>query len=480
MTTTASASPLTDPWPAPEPTGPVRGTVRVPGSKSLTNRYLVLAALAQGPSVLRGVLDSRDSRLMIQALTALGAVVEHTGPGTVRVTPLPDGGASPGAPAPGDGIPAGRTVDCGLAGTVMRFVPPIAALVSGPTRFTGDEAALARPMRPVLAALAALGITLDGPGTERGTLPFTVHGTGGVEGGRIEVDASGSSQFVSALLLAAPRFRQGLHLVHTGDAVPSPEHVAMTVSVLRRCGVEVDDSVPGQWRVSPGPVRALDLAVEPDLSNAGPFLAAAVVTGGQVRVPDWPAGTTQIGDRWRTILPAFGATVDFAPDPDGHTGTLTVTGALTETGHPRITAPGDLPDTGELAPTVAALCLLAEGPGRLSRIGQLRGHETDRLTALAAETRRVGGQVEEGPDYLAFQGTGGSPDADGTGATEPSSALHGATLETYHDHRMATFAAVVGLAVPGVLVRDVGTTAKTMPDFPELWTRLVTGDGDRA
>ncbi|MDI3329991.1 MAG: 3-phosphoshikimate 1-carboxyvinyltransferase [Micrococcus sp.] len=472
MTSTASTSPLPDPWPAPEPAGPVRGTVRVPGSKSLTNRYLVLAALAEGPSVLRGVLDSRDSRLMIQALTALGATVEHTGPGTVRVTPLPHGGAGPGTPAPAGAAPAGHTVDCGLAGTVMRFVPPVAALVPGATHFTGDEAALARPMRPVLAALAALGVAVDGAGTAGGTLPFTVHGTGSVEGGRIEVDASGSSQFVSALLLAAPRFRQGLHLVHTGEAVPSPEHVAMTVTVLRRCGVEVDDSIPGQWRVSPGPVRALDLAVEPDLSNAGPFLAAAVVTGGEVSVPDWPAATTQIGDRWRTILPAFGATVDFAPAPDGHTGTLTVTGALTEAGHPRIAAPGELPDTGELAPTAAALCLLAEGPGRLTRIGQLRGHETDRLTALAAEARRMGGQVEEGPDYLAFHGTGGP-------AAHPS-ALHGATLQTYHDHRMATFAAVVGLAVPGVLVRDVGTTAKTMPDFPQLWTRLVTGDGDGA
>jgi 3-phosphoshikimate 1-carboxyvinyltransferase len=458
--------------------------VRVPGSKSLTNRYLVLAALAQGPSVLRGVLDSRDSRLMIQALTALGATVEQVGPGTVRVTPLPDdGGAGPGAPAPGGGTQAGRTVDCGLAGTVMRFVPPVAALVSGATRFTGDEAALARPMRPVLAALSALGVPVDGAGTAGGTLPFTVHGTGRVEGGRIEVDASGSSQFVSALLLAAPRFRQGLHLVHTGDVVPSPEHVAMTVTVLRRAGVEVDDSVPGQWRVSPGPVRALDLAVEPDLSNAGPFLAAAVVTGGQVSIPDWPAVTTQIGDRWRSILPAFGAAVDFAPAPDGHTGTLTVTGALTETGHPRIAAPGELPDTGELAPTAAALCLLAEGPGRLTRIGQLRGHETDRLTALAAEAGRMGGQVEEGPDYLAFRGTGGpgaTGDAEGTGGLAEHAALHGATLETYHDHRMATFAAVVGLAVPGVLVRDVGTTAKTMPDFPQLWTRLVTGDGDGA
>ncbi|WP_246858395.1 3-phosphoshikimate 1-carboxyvinyltransferase [Citricoccus sp. SGAir0253] len=460
MTSTAPTPPLPDPWPAPEPHGPVRGTVRVPGSKSLTNRYLVLAALAEGPSVLRGVLDSRDSRLMIAALESLGATVRPAGEGAVRVTPLPDGGAA----GPADGGAAGdRTIDCGLAGTVMRFVPPVAALVAGTSHFTGDASALARPMGPVLAGLAALGVAVDGPGTAGGTLPFSVRGTGRVEGGRVEVDASGSSQFVSALLLAAPRFRHGLHLVHTGAAVPSPEHVAMTVAVLRRCGVAVDDSVPGQWRVSPGPISALDLAVEPDLSNAGPFLAAAVATGGSVSVPDWPARTTQIGDRWRTILPAFGATVDFAPDASGHAGTLTVTGTVGEDGHPRITAPGDLPDTGELAPTVAALCLLADGPGRLSRIGQLRGHETDRLAALAAESRRLGGVVEEGADHLGFH-------ADGRPAR-----LHGAVLETYEDHRMATFAAVVGLAVPGVLVRDVGTTAKTMPDFPRMWSALVAG-----
>jgi 3-phosphoshikimate 1-carboxyvinyltransferase len=437
----------------------VRGTVRVPGSKSLTNRYLVLAALADGPSRLRGVLDSRDSRLMVQALGALGARIDQRDPGVLDVTPLPAAGSADAAT--GAAGPTGPlAIDCGLAGTVMRFVPPLAALHAGTVHFTGDDAARARPMGPVLEGLRALGVDVEGDAA----LPFTVHGAGGVAGGRIEIDASGSSQFVSALLLAAPRFREGLHLVHTGDTVPSPEHIGMTVTVLRRCGVVVDDSVPCEWRVSPGPIRALDMAVEPDLSNAGPFLAAAVATGGTVSVPDWPASTTQIGDRWRSILPAFGADVDFAPVGDGATGTLTVTGSLDEAGHPRITGPGEIPDTGELAPTVAALCLLADGPGRLTRIGQLRGHETDRLRALATETRRVGGHVEEGEDYLAFD--------------RPDSALHGATLKTYEDHRMATFAAVVGLAVPGVNIRDIATTAKTMPDFPRLWTALV--DGERA
>ncbi|NUL43704.1 3-phosphoshikimate 1-carboxyvinyltransferase [Cellulosimicrobium funkei] len=448
-----------DPWPAPRASGPISGTVRVPGSKSLTNRYLVLAALADGPSRLRGVLDSRDSRLMIQALVTLGATITEVEPGTVEVTPLPTPHPTTG-PDAGAVAPLGEvTIDCGLAGTVMRFVPPVAALVSGSVRFTGDESALSRPMGPVLDGLAGLGVRLDGPGLATGTLPYTVHGTGGVDGGRVEVDASGSSQFVSALLLAAPRFRDGLHLVHTGATVPSPEHVGMTVAVLRRCGVQVDDSVPGEWRVSPGPIRALDTAVEPDLSNAGPFLAAAVATAGTVSIPDWPARTTQIGDRWRAILPAFGARVDYSPTvPDGDTGTLTVTGG------PRVTAPGEIADTGELAPTVAALCLLAEGPGQLTRIGHLRGHETDRLTALATEAGRMGGVVEEGRDHLAF-----------TGLPDGATPLHGATLETYEDHRMATFAAVVGLAVPDVAIRNVATTAKTMPDFPEMWTRLVGG-----
>ncbi|MFC4430534.1 3-phosphoshikimate 1-carboxyvinyltransferase [Citricoccus alkalitolerans] len=444
-----------DPWPAPRASGPVSGTVHVPGSKSLTNRYLVLAALADGPSYLRGVLDSRDSRLMVQALIRLGATITEVAPGTVEVTPLATTGHGAGPVDPLGDV----TIDCGLAGTVMRFVPPVAALTSGTVRFTGDDAALSRPMGPVLDGLAGLGVQMDGPGLSAGTLPFTVHGTGGVDGGRVEVDASGSSQFVSALLLAAPRFRDGLHLVHTGATVPSPEHIGMTVAVLRRCGVQVDDSVPGEWRVSPGPIRALDTAVEPDLSNAGPFLAAAVATAGTVSVPDWPARTTQIGDRWRSILPAFGAQVDFSPTaPDAATGTLTVTGG------PRITAPGEIADTGELAPTVAALCLLAEGPGQLTRIGQLRGHETDRLTALATEAGRIGGAVEEGPDHLVF-----------TGLPAGAAPLHGATLKTYEDHRMATFAAVVGLAVPDVAIRDIATTAKTMPDFPEMWTRLVGG-----
>ncbi|MCC9146499.1 MULTISPECIES: 3-phosphoshikimate 1-carboxyvinyltransferase [unclassified Arthrobacter] len=423
-------------WPAPFVTSPVDATVSLPGSKSLTNRYLVLAALADGRSRLRAPLHSRDSELMVSALRALGAIITETdGDGAFGPDLLID--PLPAAPAP-----QARQVDCGLAGTVMRFVPPLAALTAGTTAFDGDPHARTRPMSTIIDALRALGVQVDDGGS--GSLPFTVTGSGHVAGGRLEIDAGASSQFVSALLLAAPRFDEGLHLVHRGATLPSPDHIAMTVSVLRGVGVDVDDSVPTEWRVAPGPIAAFDTVIEPDLSNAGPFLAAALVTGGTVRVPGWPESTTQVGDRWRSILPALGASAELAG------GTLTVTGTGTISG-------ADLADTSELAPTVAALCTLADSPSTLTGIAHLRGHETDRLAALATEIRRLGGDAEETADGLVIR----------------PAALHGGLWETYADHRMATAGALIGLAVPGVVVQDISTTAKTLPQFPELWQQLT-------
>ena len=425
-------------WPAPFATSPVEATVSVPGSKSLTNRYLVLAALADGRSRLRAPLHSRDSELMVSALQSLGAVVTKSdasgafGPDLV-VDPLPS------AAAPAAGL---RRVDCGLAGTVMRFVPPLAALVAGSTEFDGDPHARTRPMSAIIDALRGLGVSVDDGGS--GSLPFTLTGSGRPAGGRLVIDAGASSQFVSALLLAAPRFEQGLHLVHGGSSLPSPDHIAMTVQVLRSVGVQVDDSVPNEWRVDPGPIASFDIAIEPDLSNAGPFLGAALVTGGTVRITGWPAGTTQVGDKWRSILPALGATAHL------ENGTLTVTGSGRIHG-------ADLPDTSELAPTVAALCALADSPSTLTGIAHLRGHETDRLAALVTEINRLGGDAEETPDGLRIR----------------PAALHGGTWETYADHRMATAGALIGLAVPGVEVRDIGTTAKTLPEFPGLWEQMT-------
>ena len=434
------------PWDAPHAAGsPVTGTVGIPGSKSLTNRYLVLAALASRPSVVRRPLHSRDTRLMVAALEGLGAVIEPIGPADepgrdLRVSPLP---------APGTGGSERLLIDCGLAGTVMRFVPPVAALRPGATVFDGDPGARVRPMGPVVRGLRALGVDVADGG--RGTLPLTVTGTGHVAGGTVTIDASGSSQFVSALLLAAVRFDAPLTLRHdarTPDAgVPSLPHVAMTVEVMRAAGAQVEQLSDTEWRVAPSPLPGLAVTVEPDQSNAGPFLAAAVVTGGSVSIPDWPSRTTQGGDHWRTILPRFGARVALAD------GTLTVTGPLTLSG-----VDLDLSAAGELAPTTAALCALASGPSRLRGIAHLRGHETDRLAALRTEINRLGGNVTETEDGLVI---------------EPA-ALHGGVFRSYEDHRMATAGAVIGLRVPGVRVENIATTAKTLPDFPGMWDTLVS------
>ena len=431
----AAAPQTVSPWPAPRASVPLDARVRVPGSKSLTNRYLVLAALADGPSRLRAPLHSRDTALMIQSLRALGTTItEVDGEGAfgpdLEVHPM----------EPGSGCAA--DIDCGLAGTVMRFVPPLAALKNGSTDFDGDPHARLRPMSAIIDALRGLGVTVNDGGA--GALPFTVAGTGAVTGGRLDIDAGASSQFVSALLLAGARFTNGLHLVHTGSAVPSREHIAMTVHLLRGAGVQVDDSVPNEWRVAPGPIHAFDVTIEPDLSNAGPFLAAALVAGGTVRLAGWPQHTTQVGDRWREILPRLGGTATLSGDILTVTGTGRITGA-------------DLADTSELAPTVAALCALADTPSVLTGIAHLRGHETDRLAALVAEINRLGGDAEETADGLIIR----------------PSPLHGGIFETYADHRMATAGALIGLAVPGVLVQDIGTTAKTLPEFPQLWQELV-------
>ncbi|ROZ63059.1 3-phosphoshikimate 1-carboxyvinyltransferase [Kocuria soli] len=427
---------------------PVESSLTVPGSKSLTNRWLVLAALADGPCRLRSPLHSRDSALMIAALRELGATITEI-PGDSPYGP--DLGIEP-IPRPFTGGDGQRSVDCGLAGTVMRFVPPLAALIPGATQFDGDPHARKRPMGPVVQALRGLGITVDDGGA--GALPFTIHGPaegGTVTGGVLSVDAAGSSQFVTAMLLVGSQFTEGLTLRHdspAGAAVPSMPHVEMTVDVLHQVGVRVDDSVPAQWTVAPGPIRAFDVRVEQDLSNAGPFLAAAVVTGGTVTVPHWPEETTQGGAHWAQILPRFGATVDLQD------GQFTVRGPSVVTG-----VDLDLSEAGELAPTVAAICAVATSECRLRGIAHLRGHETDRLAALTAEINRLGGDAEETADGLIIR----------------PAALRGGEFRSYDDHRMATAGAVIGLVVDGVRVENIATTAKTLPQFPELWADMVTG-----
>ncbi|MFL6059876.1 MAG: 3-phosphoshikimate 1-carboxyvinyltransferase, partial [Marmoricola sp.] len=342
MTDTA-APPL---WAAPRAHEPVDATVELPGSKSLANRELVLAAIAEGPGVVSRALRSRDTELMAAALTSLGSVVDTSGPDW-RVTP----GI---VRTPADPV----AVDCGLAGTVMRFVPPVAALRASPVAFDGDPHARSRPMAAVLTALRSLGVRLDG---EQDRLPFTVLGAGSVRGGEVVIDASASSQFLSALLLAAPAYELGVDIRHDGKPIPSVPHVEMTLACLRARGVEVDDSDVDRWRVLPGPVAARDVTIEPDLSNAAPFLMLAMTSGGTVRVPGWPFSTTQAGDALRAILAEMGAEVVRTPE------------GLQVTGGGRIRPlVADLHAVGELTPVLAAVCALADGRSELTGIGPLR------------------------------------------------------------------------------------------------------------
>lgn len=431
---------LPDPWPAPLATGPLDATVTIPGSKSLTNRHLVLAALAGTPVDVVGPLDSRDSRLMLAALTALGAEVREDRQGASpvwRITPMPVGAAAGSTPV---------TIDTGLAGTVMRFVPMLAALQRRPVRFDGDASARRRPMGPVIASLKALGAEVDGG--EDGHLPFTVTGTERVRGGEVSLDSSGSSQFVTALLLLAPRLPLGLRITHVGRSLPSPQHIGMTLDVLRAAGIEAAPEGERSWRVRPGTPAPGRVVVEPDLSNAGPFLGAALICSGTVRIPHWPTRTTQIGALWEQLLARMGAEVTHLPDS-----TLQVTGDGRLRG-------GDFADTGELAPTLAALCALAETPSRLTGIGHLRGHETDRLAALVTELSRIGVQAHELEDGLSI--------------TPSGTPLLPGVWQSYEDHRMATAGALIGLRVPGTSVEDVATTSKTLPDFVGMWTSMLS------
>jgi len=427
-------------WAAPRATAALDAVVPIPGSKSLTNRELVLAALSDRPSEIHRPLRSRDTSLMVQALAQLGVACLDSvreGSDIIQVTPTP--------------LTGNVTIDCGLAGTVMRFVPPLAALANGSVIFDGDEGARRRPMSTTTDSLRKLGITVDDDG--RGTLPFTVHGTGVVTGGDVAIDASASSQFVSGLLLAAPRFERGLTLRHTGATLPSLPHIDMTIACLRARGVTVSSPEPGVWRVEPGLISGTTIDMEPDLSNAAPFLAASLVTGGRVTIPHWPTTTTQVGDHLGHYLELFGSTV--TRDERGLTsdGGVGLIGGGTING---VTL--DLSTGGELAPTLVALAALASAPSTFTGIAHLRGHETDRLAALVAEINRLGGNASELPDGIHIEPT----------------TLHGGLWHTYHDHRMATAGSLIGLAIDGVEIEDIETTAKTMPDFPALWMSMVT------
>jgi len=417
---------------------PVEAFVVIPGSKSVTNRALILAAQADSPSILRRPLVSRDSELMVAGLRALGVGIEEKNVTTNGVEEL----QWIITPAP---LRGGVKIDVGNAGTVMRFLPPLAALATGDVAFDGDPRSYERPLGPVIKALEELGISIEHDG--RYSLPLKLHGTGKIPGGALTIDASASSQFLSALLLVAPSFENGIVATHKGGQLPSMPHIEMTVDMLRSFGAQVEvDKAAQSWSVRAGKLHGQELVIEPDLSNAAPFLSLAMVCGGSVTIADWPKTTTQPGDQLRSIFTQMGAKVSM----DERGLTLSGTGVIHGIDI-------DLHDVGELTPSIAAVAALADSPSHLRGIAHLRLHETDRLAALTREINALGGDVVEEESALHIT----------------PAPLHGGVFHTYDDHRLATAGAVIGLVVPGIEVENIATTRKTLPDFPGLWSSLL-------
>ena len=418
-------------WPAPyRGNQAIDSAITIPGSKSVTNRALILAALSNSPSVLHKPLHSRDSALMVAGLKALGISIQEATNGDLTVTPAPLFGPA--------------QIDVGNAGTVMRFLPPVAAMAKGLIHFDGDERSHERPLGPVIAALESLGVLIEHG--SRYSLPMTINANGQLQGGSVEVDATSSSQFISALLLVAPATKEGITVIHTGTSLPSLPHIEMTIQMLREKGVQVDVG-QNRWTVKPHLMQGMNSTIEPDLSNAAPFMAAAMICGGKLSVKDWPAQTTQPGDQLRDIFTQMGATVTRS----GNDLTISGTGQIHGIDI-------DLHDVGELTPSIAALCALADSPSYLRGIGHLRLHETDRLAALAQEINSLGGNVVEEPTALRIT----------------PAPLHAAIFHTYEDHRLATAGAIIGLRVGGIEVENIETTKKTLPDFPKAWANMLS------
>jgi len=418
-------------WRAPyRDAAPILSTLTIPGSKSVTNRALILAAIADSPSRLRRPLHSRDTELMIKGLKALGVKIDISDKnpnGDIEITPAPLFGPA--------------NIDVGNAGTVMRFLLPIAALANGLVHFDGDPRSHERPIAPLIKALEDLDAAIDHQG--RYSLPLTINGNGKLTGNEVSVDTSKSSQFLSALMLVAPKLQNGLTIRNVGSSLPSLPHIEMTIAMLRQFGAEVNESET--WQIS-GRLTGQDLVIEPDLSNAAPFMAAPMICGGTIVIRDWPKQTTQPGDRLREIFTKMGAKIEFVADGLSVTGSGKISGIDI-----------NLSNEGELTPVIAAVAALADSPSKLSGIGHLRLHETDRLAALNQELTNLGSKVVEGEDFLEIY----------------PAKLHGGIFHTYEDHRLATAGAVIGLAIPDIEVENIETTRKTLPDFVGLWRELL-------
>jgi len=414
---------------------PINSKISIPGSKSATNRALILAAIAKTPSRLRKPLSSRDADLMVKGLQSLGCKIDEikTDQGfDYQITPQKLSGPT--------------QIDVGNAGTVMRFLPPIASLATGLVHFDGDARSHERPLEPVIKALEQLGASIEHGNKFR--LPLTINGSGEIKGGEVEVDASASSQFISALMLLGPATKNGLTIRNIGKSLPSMPHIEMTIQMLRQFGATVEVS-ENSWTVISGDLLGQDLKIEPDLSNAAPFMAAAMICGGSVEILDWPKSTSQPGDQLRDIFAKMGARIEQSNNGLKISGSGKINGINI-----------DLHDVGELTPSIAAVAALASSPSTLRGIAHLRLHETDRLAALANEINNLGGDVTEGPGELLIK---------------PAKLVASQIFKSYEDHRMATAGAIIGLAVKDLIVENIETTKKTLPDFPGMWQEMLNG-----
>ena len=414
---------------------PINAKISIPGSKSATNRALILAAIAKTPSRLRKPLSSRDADLMVKGLQSLGCKIDEikTEQGfDYQITPQKLSGPT--------------QIDVGNAGTVMRFLPPIASLATGLVHFDGDARSHERPLEPVIKALEQLGASIEHGNKYR--LPLTINGSGEIKGGEVEVDASASSQFISALMLLGPATKNGLTIRNIGKSLPSMPHIEMTIQMLRQFGATVEVS-ENSWTVISGDLLGQDLTIEPDLSNAAPFMAAAMICGGSVEILDWPKSTSQPGDQLRDIFAKMGARIEQSNNGLKISGSSKINGIDI-----------DLHDVGELTPSIAAVAALASSPSTLRGIAHLRLHETDRLAALANEINNLGGDVTEGPGELLIK---------------PAKLVASQIFKSYEDHRMATAGAIIGLAVKDLIVENIETTKKTLPDFPGMWQEMLNG-----
>lgn len=410
--------------------GPIDATISVPGSKSLTNRALILAAMADGVSTLHGALVADDTEAMAGAMRALGAEITLD---PVETTVVGFGAA----PRPGP-----RTIDARLSGTTARFVLPLLALGHGPYVLDGDEPLRDRPMGPTIDALRRLGAEVD-DGDRPGHLPVIVS-AGSVRGDGVAVDGQTSSQFTSGLLLSGASLAEGISIDLVGSVVSRP-YLDMTIEVLRAFGVEA--GIEGERRlwVRSGGLRATDYAIEPDASAASYFLAATAICGGEVRIRGLGERSIQGDAKVAAVFDLMGAQVSIDNGSTTLRSTRTLSGIDV-----------DLTDMPDMAQTIAATAPFADGPTTVRGVEVIRGHETDRIAAIVTEMRRCGITAEEHADGFTIH----------PGTPQP------ARIETYRDHRMAMSFALLGLRTPGIEIADPGCVAKTFPQFFDVLDEL--------